>query len=154
MFRAAIDLCNCCGVMVNTEEHRESLFCSEFVAALYMDVGVLHPEHHQPADEFVPSDFTRDHGCNLSSLCGCCWWSWCLGRNCGVGEIYRHEDGKLHEKLFQPEILLQTKAPPAALLKKPDDVPAATPDAATTAPADAANHVAPATKFDGHSRRG
>ena len=107
MTRAAIKLGHCCGVMRNTEDHRESLFCSEFVAAVYMDIGVLHPDHHAPADEFVPSDFTTHHGCNLSGFCCGCPISWTLARCCGIGDMKRYEDGKLNGKLFTSEIVLE-----------------------------------------------
>lgn len=49
-------------------------------AAVYMDVGLL-PDatKYQPADEYMPGDFSRDHGCNASSACCICWFSWWTG---------------------------------------------------------------------------
>lgn len=40
MMNAAIDCCDCF-CMKNSAEHRDSLFCSELVAAVYMDAGLL-----------------------------------------------------------------------------------------------------------------
>lgn len=109
MVNAAVDCCECCcHCTANQQERRESLFCSEFVAALYIDAGLLPPK--PPAGEYVPSDFSRDHGCNLSSLLCCCWASWVCGRCCGVGDMRSHADHGT--KLFGPPMLLQTPIPP------------------------------------------
>ena len=110
MVKAAVDLCECCcSCTVNTDERRESLFCSEFVAAVYIDSGLL--PKSPVAGEYVPSDFGRDHGCNMSSLCCCCWLSWTLARCCGVGDLRQHGGGG---RLFKKEILLKTPIPPRA----------------------------------------
>eukprot|EP00947_MAST-08B_sp_MAST-8B-sp1_P004513 g4513.t1 len=153
MTRAAIKICHCCHVMENKEEHRESLFCSEFVAAVYMDVGVLHPDHHQPADAFVPSDFTRHHGCNLSGLCCGCCCSWTLGVCCGVGDMRRFEQGRLQGKLFGPEVVLHNnRCDPALLVTVPEegeDVAAGGQGAtATTPPLTGLPRPAPESKDD------
>ena len=110
MTRAAIDLCDCCGIMSNQRETRDSLFCSELVAAMYMDAGLLPAQ--PPANEYVPSDFSPFHGCNLSALCGCCWITYALGA-CGVGDMRRasSSDGGAG-KLFAGEIVLKALHPP------------------------------------------
>ena len=123
MMNAAIDCCECCW-MKNAEEHRDTLFCSELVAAVYMDVGLLPPakESGLPADEYMPSDFSRDHGCNASSLCCSCLFSWWCGRGCfSWGDIRNYSSSnpkgkKQQQLLFQPEIVLESPDAPASLL--------------------------------------
>lgn len=82
-----------------------------------------------PANEYMPSDFSRDHGCNASSvLCGC-WLSWWCGRACcSWGDIRNYnggssssggggrKKGKKNQLLFRPEIVLESPEPPKELL--------------------------------------
>ena len=120
MTAGAVDLCGCVGLFKSNKEARDSLFCSELVAAAYMDAGLLPPASVLPANEYVPSDFARDHGGNLSSLCCCCCFSWCCARTFGVGEL-RDTEGL---PIFGPEVLLRTHAPPASVMASrvaPDD---------------------------------
>lgn len=105
MVSAAVDACDCCGAAKNVEEQRSSLFCSEFVAAIYIDAGLL--KKTPPACEYAPPDFSRDHGSNCSSFLCCCWLSWCLGRCCGCGDIRRKEGGHLFGKV----VMLNTPTP-------------------------------------------
>lgn len=111
MTRAAVDLCDCLGVTRNATERLTTLFCSELVALLYIEAGLLPPSAHLPSAEYVPSDFARDSGGgnNLSSLCCCCWLSWSLGRVC-AGGMRNHSSG---EPLFlAEETVLRTPVPP------------------------------------------
>lgn len=111
MLRAALDIFECAGVLANRVERRESLFCSELVAALLMDARLL--PSSPPANEYVPSDFARDRGCNLSALLGGCWVSWALGR-CGVGNLRNAQTGA---PLLGREVVLSSlhpKPPPGA----------------------------------------
>jgi hypothetical protein len=110
MTSAAVDLCDCCGLTANKGETRDSLFCSELVAALYKDTGLLPAQ--PPASEYVPSDFSAYHGCNLSALCGCCWLTYALGA-CGVGDMRRAANSEGGAgKLFAGAIVLKTLHPP------------------------------------------
>lgn len=110
---AAIDVCDCCGLTSNGAESRDSLFCSEFVAAAYMDAGLLpSPPKAQPSCEYVPADFSPYHGSNLSAPCGCCWLSHALGR-CGVGDLRRDRGSDAGPgRLYRDELVLRTRAPP------------------------------------------
>jgi len=115
MLAAAIDVCDCCcASFVNKQEDRSSLFCSELVAAIYIDTALL--PAMPPANEYVPADFSEDHGNNISSLCGCCCFSWCLGRSCGIGDVRNNEFGGL---LFEPCLVLESPQSPAHLLLAP-----------------------------------
>jgi len=118
MTAGAVDALDCCGVLRNREELRHSLFCSELVAAAFMEAKLLPPSSVRPANEYVPSDFARDRGGNLSSLCGCCCASWLLGRclaALGCGELRSHATGEL---LLGAEVLLRTRGPPAATMAR------------------------------------
>lgn len=109
---AAVDICDCIGLTANKRESRESLFCSEMVAAAYTDVGLL--PQSKFSSEYVPSDFSPYSGSNLSGLCGCCCLSHALG-HCGIGDIQRiasSEGGA--GRLFAEEIVLATGEPPMA----------------------------------------
>ena len=83
-----------------------------------MEAKLLPPSSVRPANEYVPSDFARDRGGNLSSLCGCCCASWLLGRclaALGCGELRSHATG---EPLLGAEVLLRTRGPPAATMAR------------------------------------
>ena len=108
MTAAAIDLCDlCCPCFRNEEANLSSLFCSELTAESYQRMGLMSDK--LPSNEYVPPDFSRDHGCSLWSLCGCCWCSWILGRCCGIGEL--RFDG---HRLFENEIQIETPIPPVS----------------------------------------
>ncbi len=116
MTSAAVDLCDCCGLTANQKETRDSLFCSELVAALYMDAGLLPTQ--PPSAEYVPSDFSPYHGCNLSAFLGCCWLTYALGA-CGVGDMRRSSSESGAGKLFAGELVLKIPHPPAGSCARP-----------------------------------
>ncbi len=117
MTNSAIDICDCCGATANTRERRDSLFCSELVAAFYIDTGLL--PKSPPSCEYAPSEFSAFHGCNLAALCGCCCAVYALAA-CGVGDMRRaaRSDGGTGP-LFSAEIVLKTPHPPASSCSPP-----------------------------------
>jgi len=118
MTAGAVDALDCCGVLRNREELRQSLFCSELGCGGVHGGEAAAPSSVRPANEYVPSDFARDRGGNLSSLCGCCCASWLLGRclaALGCGELRSHATGEL---LLGAEVLLRTRGPPAATMAR------------------------------------
>jgi len=66
-------ICDCCMCCENDDEalHGDggkihAMFCSEILAAIYQDVGLLPiPPFGPPADEYVPRDFSEDPACNI-----------------------------------------------------------------------------------------
>ena len=108
---AAIDLCDCIGLTRN-KETRSSLFCSEFVALVYQDAGLLPKE--PPGSEYVPADFSLYHGSNCTAFCGCCCLSYLLS-SCGVGDLRRDAGSDAGAgKLFAEEIVLKSHPPPSS----------------------------------------
>lgn len=109
MTSAAIDICDCCGCCSNTEEDESSLFCSELTAASYKAAGLLPPD--LPSSEYVPSDFTRFHACNLCFVTGCCWLSWLWRRCCTCGDLRAPRARGGGRRLFGPEIVIDIPIP-------------------------------------------
>lgn len=94
----------------NTEEHLDSIFCSELTAAIYMKVGLL--PVGTPACAYIPADFSRDTGANCSSFFGCCLVSWLFGRICPWNCI-RGRNFRQYHHWLGPEIPLFIPIPPA-----------------------------------------
>jgi len=69
-FRAIMDCCMCCE-SAQEALHGEggkihAMFCSELVAAVYQEAGLLlSPPNGPPASEYVPRDFSQDPACNI-----------------------------------------------------------------------------------------
>ena len=110
---AAIDVWDCCQRFTEDDfdldsRSAQSLSCAEFAAHVFITAGVL--PKTLPAYEFIPANFARDAGGNLSAPCGCCVCSWFLARAFGCGDV-RALGGA---PLFHPEQVLAWPRPSLA----------------------------------------
>mmetsp|Transcript_38432 Transcript_38432/g.90718 ORF Transcript_38432/g.90718 Transcript_38432/m.90718 type:complete len:332 (+) Transcript_38432:146-1141(+) len=119
---AAIDLPACCEPLSrclagtdfrSRQGNISSLFCSETVAACYLHLGLLPPD--PPSNEYVPADFSPDHGSNWAGLSCCCFLSWWLARSKCTADLRNHKHGG---PLFQTETEIRIPIPPRGWYSK------------------------------------
>lgn len=56
-FGPAFDFQGCCSSVCQNEEDTSKVFCSEYIARMLMDLGVLGEKPNVPSNEYTPEDF-------------------------------------------------------------------------------------------------